>query len=300
MRCGPKQKNLNVSPLPLYSLCLLENHGELNTRLLLETASIRCGACQGRLSHNTGIVCANFGYQRGHFSPCRQAWHGRCYRIHPCDPFPQGLVPKRTEDLGNEEEEELEGWDLSEGERYEVDSEFKTAPPGDHLMTAFQCELCLFRNIKKRDPIPECEIDKWTSTCLRRANLDAFWSRRPNAVSGNLKEARFAMRCSRSHNIDEPLQDFQRGPFPLKYVYGAGMAINLLQRSFDPGRNSATIQWGTCRKMRSFYSNFVHATPFGTGQLASMTDGKRSTHFTASPTNTPWFIRFMDGMHERL
>jgi hypothetical protein len=78
------------------------------------------------------------------------------------------------------------------------------------------------------------------------------------------------------------------------------MAITLLQRSLDPGRNSTTIQWGTCRKMRSFYSNFVHATPFGTGQLASMTDGKRSTHFTASPTNTPWFKRFMTGMHERL
>lgn len=77
------------------------------------------------------------------------------------------------------------------------------------------------------------------------------------------------------------------------------MAINLLQRLFDPGRNSTTIQWGTCRKMRSFYSNFVHTTPFGTG-LASMTDGKKSSHFTASPTNTPWFKRFMDGMHERL
>ena len=107
------------------------------------------------------------------------------------------------------------------------------------------------------------------------------------------------MRCSKQVDIGEPLQDFRRGPFPLKDLCGAGMAVNLLQRSLVPGRNSAIIQFGTCRKMRSFYSNYVHTTPFGTG-LASMTDGKSSTHFTASPTNTPWFKQFMDGFHSRL
>jgi hypothetical protein len=149
------------------------------------------------------------------------------------------------------------------------------------------------------DPRPESDIDQWLLTCFRRANLDAFWSTRPSTILGNLREARLVMRCSKQVDVEEPLQDFQRGPFPLRDQCGAGMAVNLLQRSLDPGRNSATIQFGTCRKMRSFYSNYVHTTPFGTG-LASMTDGKRSTHFTASPTNTPWFKQFMDGFHSRL
>jgi hypothetical protein len=166
-------------------------------------------------------------------------------------------------------------------------------------MTPFQCELCLFRNIRKMSPRPNSEIDKWTLTCLRRANLDSFWATRPSTVLANLREARHVMRCSSYIDLENPLQDFPRGPFPLQDIFGAGMAINLLQRSLDPGRNSATIQFGTCRKMRSFYSNYVHTTPFGTG-LSSMTDGKRSSHFTASPTNTPWFKRFMDGFHGRL
>jgi hypothetical protein len=196
-------------------------------------------------------------------------------------------------------QEELEGWDLSDVERREVESEFVCARAGDHLMTPFQCDLCLFRNVRKMSPRPGSDIDQWVLTCLRRANLDAFWATRPSTVLANLREARLVMRCSYQIEVEEPLLDFRRGPFPVRDLCGAGMAINLLQRSLDPGRNSATIQFGTCRKMRSFYSNYVHTTPFGTG-LASMTDGKRSTHLTASPTNTPWFKRFMDGFHGRL
>jgi hypothetical protein len=77
------------------------------------------------------------------------------------------------------------------------------------------------------------------------------------------------------------------------------MAIIILQRSFDKGVNSDTIQWGTCRKIRSFCSNYIHTTPSGTG-LATLTDGNSSTHFTSSPTNTVWFRKFMSGFHNRL
>ncbi|KAL7571232.1 hypothetical protein ACA910_008890 [Epithemia clementina (nom. ined.)] len=51
--------------------------------------------------------------------------------------------------------------------------------------------------------------------------------------------------------------------------------------------------------VRSAMSKFMHATPKGVGGFI-MTDGKRSTHITKSSTNTMWFKRFMDGLHEHM
>jgi hypothetical protein len=114
-----------------------------------------------------------------------------------------------------------------------------------------------------------------------------------------LKEARTSLRCGIQLGLEDPMIDFCRGPFPVKDIFGAALALTILQRSFDPGRNSATVQWATCRKLRSFYSNYIHTTPFGTG-LATMTDGKKSTHMTASPTNSLWFKKFTAGLRSRL
>ena len=188
---------------------------------------------------------------------------------------------------------------MTEMEKEELKQEFRSARPGDHFMAPFQCHYCHFVNITKQDAVEETQLDKWTLTGILRANLDMFWSSRSSTVSSNLAEARTAIRCSAALGIEVPLQDFQRGPFPLQDTCGVGMAITILQRSFDPGNNSATIQWSTCRKLRSFYSNYVHSTPHGTG-MATMTDGTRSTHFTASPTNSIWFKKFAHGIRNRL
>ena len=122
------------------------------------------------------MVCVNYGYQRGHFLPCQQVWHARCFRIPNQDPFPRELVPKPAEDLGDGLVTEQEGWELTEGERAEVEREYLAARPGDHFMTPFQCPLCHFRNIYKRSPQVESKIYKWTLTTIMRASLDAFWS----------------------------------------------------------------------------------------------------------------------------
>ncbi|KAL7569770.1 hypothetical protein ACA910_005713 [Epithemia clementina (nom. ined.)] len=76
-------------------------------------------------------------------------------------------------------------------------------------------------------------------------------------------------------------------------------AILSLQRSLDKGRNSKTIQWDTMRGIRSGYSNVINITPAGTGG-AVLSDGRKSTRITDSPTNGIWFQRFMDGCHERM
>lgn len=47
-----------------------------------------------------------------------------------------------------------------------------------------------------------------------------------------------------------------RGPMPLEDIQGARPAMGILRRSLDPGRNAATIQFATLRKLRSAHTNF--------------------------------------------
>ena len=131
-----------------------------------------------------------------------------------------------------------------------------------------------------------------------RANIDAFWSKRPSTVRGNLGEISRFICLSHRFGIDMPCMSFPRGPFPVN-SFGMIPAIATLQRSFDPGKNSTTIQWETMRNLRSCYSNLIHTTPFGAGG-STMTTGKKSSFITNSPTNSQWFQRFMLGTHERM
>jgi hypothetical protein len=57
---------------------------------------------------------------------------------------------------------------------------------GDNLVCRFQCDLCHFRNIKKRDPFSSDLRDLRLLCGIRRANLDAFWARIPGTVKSNI------------------------------------------------------------------------------------------------------------------
>ena len=194
---------------------------------------------------------------------------------------------------------EDEGWEMSSGEKAIFESEYLQARPGDHLMTAFQCDLCHFRNLQKRSPCPERDTDRWLLMCIRRASLDAFWGSRPGTVAGHVKEMKTVLKIADQLGIEYPFKDHPRGPFPIADTVGMFKAVAMLQRSFDPGRNSTTVQWSTCRKIRSCVSNAIHTSPMGSG-LASMTDGQKTTHFTSSPTNHVWFQSFAKGFKNRL
>ena len=273
--------------------------GELSTQLMLELSNLKCAECQGTTSHLLGVVCANYGKKRGAFEPCRQAWHARCFCIPSPDPFPRRLRPKRQEVLGDREEEEAEGWEMSALERETFDREFNQARPGDHLLTPFQCDLCHFRNLQERNPVEKRHQDQKLLLCIRRATLDAFWGSRPGTVSGHLKEFKIFLNIAIQLGIDRPFKDYPRGPYPLSDSMGMLPAVAMLQRSFHTGRNSNTVQWATCRKLRSCVSNVIHTSPMGSG-LASMTDGQRTSHFTASPTNHVWFQSFAKGCKNRM
>ncbi len=117
----------------------------------------------------------------------------------------------------------------------EDDQRFLTARDGDNLLTPFQCDVCHFTNIMGREPLEGLASDLRMIKCIRRANLDAFWSREPGTVKGTLDEAKRGLAIASSlgfaHTLFNP-----RGPFPVADTMGMGMAIVMLQRSLNPGK----------------------------------------------------------------
>jgi hypothetical protein len=73
---------------------------------------------------------------------------------------------------------------------------YRKARKGDFLMCAFQCDLCHFRNIQKREQGKEDPSDAFLLKNIRRANLDAFWARKPSTVSHNGVTMRNIVRIS--------------------------------------------------------------------------------------------------------
>ena len=50
----------------------------------------------------------------------------------------------------------------------------------------FECNLCSFRNVCRRNPLWRNCKDDITLACTRRANMDAFWARESSTMKGNL------------------------------------------------------------------------------------------------------------------
>ena len=174
---------------------------------------------------------------------------------------------------------------------------FKQGRNGDHLMTPFQCDLCHFRNMKMRDPDPQDYLDRKLFQYIRRASLDSLWSREPATVGGNLSQARAMERCGRSIGLESVSP--KMGPFPVEDSFGMKVACAMLERSLDPGKWEATIQFATARKVRSAYSNIYHASA-NVGRLAVMAYESTKSFHTTCETYGYWFERFILGCHKRM
>jgi hypothetical protein len=213
-------------------------------------------------------------------------WHAKCYVQDPKDKFPV-----------------LQASDLDDAvlgsEQLETDDpdRFRQARDGDHLMCPFQCDDCHFRNIQGRSPVDD-HHDKLFLMCIRRANLDALWSREAGTVRANRGRFNKVMGLSEMLALENPYPE--RGPYPQEDSFGMKIACLLLLRSLDAGINADTIQYETMRGLRSHYSNFIHTVPGGAGYASIGDDSRSGTFFSNSPTNSYWFRRFMQGCHRRI
>jgi hypothetical protein len=166
-------------------------------------------------------------------------------------------------------------------------------------MTPFQCDQCHFRNIYKRYPVPRDLQDEEVMEFIRRAVIDAFWSREPSTVKSNLYEARRGARSAKRFGFPEGSATPPMGPFPLSDDAGIKAAMVVLDRSLDPGKYYDYVQWETFRKARSAITNVSQAGASGLSDVIGAYERNRSW-ISKVPTHTFWFHRFMVGIFKRL
>ena len=213
----------------------------------------------------SGIICGNFGISRtGTNWTCTSVFHAKCYAQHPNDGFPR-LQPSDLEDCL------LDPNSLNEDDA----TRFTSARDGDQFMTPFQCDICQFINIHNRLPNRRSHQDNLLLLCIRRVILDSFWSREPSTVHANWLEGNRFRKIQKNFGLEMSSLPPQ-GPFPVKDDWGVNVACCMVLRSLDEGKNAQHIQFCTVRKMRSFVSNYSHASRNGLGFAFMNDDGSGS------------------------
>jgi len=162
----------------------------------------------------------------------------------------------------------------------------------------FECDLCSFRNLNRRDPIWANAKDNYTLVCIRRANLDAFWSRESSTVEGNLRRMRLDYTdASAALSVMNPLP--RLGNSAMVDRVGMGMAIYTLHSSLRQGKYTTNLQWDSMRKTPTWYANaFGAGSDYNTG--STLAKDEKKLFVTQCPTSGWWFSRFMRGAKLRM
>jgi hypothetical protein len=85
-------------------------------------------------------------------------WCGECYTSHPTILF----HVKNQEKFEESEvaEGETERVQCAWGKKHRAPDEYLVGQDGDRLMVPFECDLCVFRELKNFEPSSEFEEDK--------------------------------------------------------------------------------------------------------------------------------------------
>ena len=155
--------------------------------------------------------------------------------------------------------------------RKKDDRRFLVARNGDHVSTPFQCDLCIFRLLRGEDPDPTSVQDALLRACIRRVNLDAFWSREKSTVNGTYNRLKSAVAISNSLGLSGGYPAL--GPFPERDVCGYEVAIQMVLASKKSGINDPRYtQFDTIRDYRSSFFNAWQTSQAAQGRLLAMSD----------------------------
>jgi len=211
----------------------------------------------------------------------------------------------RPEELGTNEEGTISNVDeprlLSVWKgKVRDEKAFKVARPGDHLLIPFECDMCIFIKLKDHLPDPSSPPDQLLMSCIRRMNLDAFWSRETSTVKANTRRANKLIEASSTFQMPGPF--FHQGPLPLFDHCGYRIAVSMLLLSRNPGKHNNTYtQFDTIRSYRSTFSNFTRASSINNRSSLSLGDlngnYQRLSHDEAGSF---FFKRFMEGLRSRM
>jgi hypothetical protein len=248
-----------------------------------------------------GIFCANLYWSVGGYGPCRSLWCGECYTSSPAEI--SFHIHQGQDEAGNgngRDQEDQARLTQAWGKRAQSENEYLQARNGDHTLVPFECDLCIFRKLRKSSPDLSSETDKLLLGCIRRMNLDAFWSRSSDTISGHRGKLEHSLKLSKLVGLKGPYQ--HDGPMPSYDHCGYEVAIQMLLNSKNPGKYSKDYcQWDTIRKVRTAYANQVRASPQANQRAISMggQDGKYQ-RLSTDPCASFWFYRFLLGCKRRM
>ena len=197
----------------------------------------------------------------------------------------------------NDEDRLMSGWVPRKTDH----ERFMEARNGDDLMVSFECDLCIFWKLYHRSPKEDESEDKFRLDCIRRINLDAFWSRARSTVESNASKIREGLKISRSLGLQGPYMD--PGPLPAYDHCGYEVAMQIVVSSLESGRYSqGHKQWDTIRRFRSCFSNQVRAARDANCTPLVLADNKGSgfQRLAIDPCGSLWFQRFMLGCSKRM
>jgi len=177
---------------------------------------------------------------------------------------------------------------------------FHHARSGEHLLIPFECDRCIFLKLKGRLVDDNDPRDILLGGCIRRMNLDCFWSRETKSVERNARRAEKQLELSALVGLEGPYLHRERLP---EYDHcGYEVAIGMLLQSRKPGRYSKSYtQFDTIRHLRSTYSNFVRASPRANSTSMSLGDFKGNyQRLVTDECGSLFFKRFVEGLKRRM
>ena len=83
-------------------------------------------------------------------------------------------------------------------------TDFHVARGGDHMICPFLCETCVFRTVRHESPNKNKITDAALLQDIRRANLDAFWSRSTSTVMNNTRLVKRVIEDANSRGMSGP------------------------------------------------------------------------------------------------
>lgn len=218
------------------------------------------------------------------WTPCRGIWCAECYTPHKLDRF---YVAKQEDESGFEWKPERDKFRFARGRE------------GDHLLVPFECDLCIFRNLMKRNPARSSTKDDMLLCCIRRITLDAFWGRATQTVEATKRSVN--QTIAMWDRVGIPPAFPQLGPHPVADNFGYGVAIAMLMKSLEPGSHSKEYQqYETIRKLRAGFSTVYMTSVEGAESMRSYGGDRAKLYFNHCPTNSVWFERFSLGCSLRM
>ena len=225
-------------------------------------------------------------------------WCGGCYTSSPKHEF---YIKTLNVDATQEESATREILQEAWGNRHRPTSDYKQARDGDHLMVPFNCDLCVYRKLKGGlSPKPESIQDELLLACIRRVNLDAFWSRATSTVRSNKDRIKSGLSLSLTLGLQGPYSFY--GTTDEIDSSGFEVAIQMVMASRKAGKYSSEYtQWETIRKIRSSHATFSRCTPQGSREVLALSDEKgQIERFVQDGTASYWFARFFIGCKRRM